>query len=184
MKLPASTSVRVLSLPRRLSLARAPFDVLRQQFVVEGLADVASPEGADGLVEEGEDAGVVRGFGHAGRGGLGGQPVGEGGDGLPGDREVFEVGLGLPQSTLQFADLRAEFVGQGSGGFFLEAERVEQGLDVHAVTASASRQVGMLAPRPAGSDQPLPCAHQRSPGHLGNRPPCLQKFRNDPEPDI
>lgn len=58
------------------------------------------------------------------------------------------MGFGLPQSTLRFADLRAEFVGQdqGPGGVFLEAERVEQGLDVHAVTASASRPVGMLAP--------------------------------------
>ncbi|GGX24222.1 hypothetical protein GCM10010341_51800 [Streptomyces noursei] len=39
------------------------FDVLRQQFVVEGLADVAGPEGDSGLIEDAEDAGVVRALG-------------------------------------------------------------------------------------------------------------------------
>ncbi|MFF5393149.1 hypothetical protein ACFY5H_33340 [Streptomyces sp. NPDC013012] len=51
------------------------------------------------------------------------EPVGEAGDGLPGDREVFEMGLGLPQPVLQFADLRAEVVAQGPGGVLLDAER-------------------------------------------------------------
>jgi hypothetical protein len=110
------------------------------------LADVASPEGAGGLVEDGEDAGVVRVLGQVWRGRLDREAVSESSDGLPGDREVLEMGLSLPQSALQFVDLRAEFVGQGPGGVFLEVERVEQGLDVHAVTASASRQVGVLAP--------------------------------------
>ncbi|MEE1745722.1 MULTISPECIES: hypothetical protein [unclassified Streptomyces] len=52
--------------------------------------------------------------------------IGEGGDGPPGDHEAFEVGLGLPQPTPQFDDPRAEFVGQGPGGVFPEAERVER----------------------------------------------------------
>lgn len=47
---------------------------------------------------------------------------------------------------LQFADLGAEVVGQGPGGVLLDAERVEQGLEVHALTACASRQVGVFAP--------------------------------------
>ncbi len=34
-----------------------------------------------------------------------GKPVGEAGDGLAGDREVLEVGLGLPQPGLQVIDL-------------------------------------------------------------------------------
>ncbi|MGX1027422.1 hypothetical protein RKD37_002624 [Streptomyces ambofaciens] len=59
---------------------------------------------------------------------------------------MFEVGLGFPQSSLQFGDLCAEAVGHGPGGFLLDAERVEEGLDVHAVTVCGSRQVGVLAP--------------------------------------
>ncbi|MGI5466199.1 hypothetical protein [Streptomyces sp. CA-132043] len=47
---------------------------------------------------------------------------------------------------LQSAGLCAEVVGLGPGGAFLEAKRVEQGLDVHAVTACGSRQVGAFAP--------------------------------------
>ncbi|MEU4588650.1 hypothetical protein AB0F92_42565 [Kitasatospora aureofaciens] len=41
---------------------------------------------------------------------------------------MFELGLGVPQSALQFLDLAAEVVGQGPGGVFLEVERVEEGL--------------------------------------------------------
>ncbi|WP_369777031.1 hypothetical protein [Streptomyces sp. R33] len=48
---------------------------------------------------------------------------------------MFEVGLGFPQPGLQFGDLGAEVVGQDPGGVFLDAERVDQGLNVHAVTA-------------------------------------------------
>ena len=43
-------------------------------------------------------------------------------------------------------DLGAEVLGQGPGGVFLDVQRVEQGLDVHAVTACGSRQVGVFAP--------------------------------------
>ncbi|MFG3137130.1 hypothetical protein ACGFZA_13060 [Streptomyces sp. NPDC048211] len=48
------------------------------------------------------------------------EPVGEAGDGLAGDREVFEVDLGLPQPGLQVVDLCAEVVRKGPGGVFLE----------------------------------------------------------------
>lgn len=54
--------------------------------------------------------------------------------------------LGLPQPGLQFADLRAEVVGLRSGGVLLDVQRVEQGLNVHGVTACDSRQVGAFAP--------------------------------------
>lgn len=131
------------SLTRRFSLARGAFDVLRQQFVVEGFADIAGPEGARGLVEDGEDAGVVRVLGRVR---VGGEPSAEGGDGLPGDGQVLEVGLGFPQPSLQFGDLCPEVVGQGPGGVLLDAERVEQGPDVHVVTVCGSRQVGVFAP--------------------------------------
>lgn len=77
---------------------------------------------------------------------VGREPVGEAGDGLAGDREVLQVGLGLPQPGLQVVDLCAEVVGQGPGGVSLEVEGVEQGLDVHAATACASRQVAAFAP--------------------------------------
>ncbi|MFB7113318.1 hypothetical protein [Streptomyces sp. NPDC056291] len=76
--------------------------------MVEGFADVAGPEGAGGLDEDGEDTGIVRVLGQAGRGSPGREPVSESSDGLPGDREVLEMGLGLPQPALQFSDLRAE----------------------------------------------------------------------------
>jgi hypothetical protein len=59
---------------------------------------------------------------------------------------VFEVGLGFPQPGLQFGDLCAEVVGQGPGGVLLDAERVEEELDVHAFTGFGSRQVGVFAP--------------------------------------
>lgn len=62
---------------------------------------------------------------------------------LPADREVFEVGLGLPQPGGQFADLGAEAVGHGAGSVLRDAERVEQGLDVHAVTVCGSGQLGL-----------------------------------------
>lgn len=45
---------------RRFILARGALDVFRQQIEVEGLADVAGPQGAGGVVEDGEDARVVR----------------------------------------------------------------------------------------------------------------------------
>lgn len=76
----------------------------------------------------------------------GGESVGEAGDGLAGDREVLEVGLGLPQPGLQVVDLCAEVVGQGPGGVFLEVQGVEQGPEVHAGAACGSRQVGAFAP--------------------------------------
>jgi hypothetical protein len=85
-------------------------------------------------------------LGQVGRVGLAGDPVGEGGDGLAGDREVFKVGLGLPQPSLQFVYLGAEVVGHGQGGVFLDAERVEQGLDVYAGTVRGSRHVGAFVP--------------------------------------
>lgn len=84
-------------------------------------------------------------LGQVGRGGLGGKPVSESGDGLPGDRQVLEVGLGLPQPALQFGDLSSQVVGQGPGSVFLDVECLEQGLDVHAFTACSSRQVGAFA---------------------------------------
>lgn len=74
------------------------------------------------------------------------EPVGEAGDGLAGDREVLQVGLGLPQPGLQVVDLCAEFVGHGPGGVFLEVQGVEQGPEAHAGTACGSRQVGAFAP--------------------------------------
>lgn len=74
----------------------------------------------------------------------GGEPVGEAGDGLVGDREVFEVCLSLPQPGLQVVDLRAEVVGQRPGGFLLDVQCLEEGLDVHA--GVVSRQVGVFAP--------------------------------------
>ncbi|MEV7406139.1 hypothetical protein AB0N93_37970 [Streptomyces sp. NPDC091267] len=113
--------------------------------MAEALADFTGPEGFGGLVEDGDDAGAVRAFGPVGRRGLGREPVSESGDGLPGDREVFEMGLGLPQSALQFLDLRVEAVGQGSSGVLLDVECFEQGLDAHMVTAHWSRQVGVFA---------------------------------------
>ncbi|OKJ71192.1 hypothetical protein AMK31_35595 [Streptomyces sp. TSRI0107] len=74
------------------------------------------------------------------------EPVGEAGDGLAGDREVLQVRLGLLQPGLQVVDVCAEVVGQGPGGVFLEVQGVDQGLDVQAVTACVSRQVGVFAP--------------------------------------
>ncbi|MFG3407858.1 hypothetical protein [Streptomyces sp. NPDC048142] len=56
------------------------------------------------------------------------------------------MGICLPQPSLEFFDLGAEVACQGTGSFLLEAERVEQRLDVHAATTCASRQVGALAP--------------------------------------
>lgn len=76
---------------------------------------------------------------------VGGEPFAQGGDGLAGDGQVFEAGLGFPQPGLQCGDLRAEVVGQGPGGVLLDAERVEHGLDVHALTVCGSRQVGAFA---------------------------------------
>jgi hypothetical protein len=82
---------------------------------------------------------------------VGREPFAEGGDGFPGGRQVCEVGLGFAQPGLKFGDLCAEVLGQGTGGVFLDAECVEQGLDVHAVTGCGSRQVGVFVPvsRPA-----------------------------------
>lgn len=56
------------------------------------------------------------------------------------------MGLGFPQPGLQFVDPGAEVVGQGPCGVLLDAERVEQGLEVHAVTVCGSRQVGVFSP--------------------------------------
>ncbi|MFF8712714.1 hypothetical protein ACF07T_14970 [Streptomyces sp. NPDC015184] len=104
-----------VELDEAFQLGAEAFDVLRQQFVVEGSADGARSEGAGGLVEGGEDAGAVRVLGQVWRGRLDRKTAGGSSDGLPGDREVLETGLGLPQPVLQFVDLRAEFVGQGPG---------------------------------------------------------------------
>ncbi|WP_431982172.1 hypothetical protein [Streptomyces qinglanensis] len=46
---------------------------------------------------------------------------------------------------MQFFDLGAEVVGHGPGGVLLKAERVEEGLNVHAATACGPRQVGVFA---------------------------------------
>lgn len=85
-------------------------------------------------------------LGPLGRGSPGREPVSESVDGLPGDREVFEMSLDLPKPALQFLDLCAEAVGQGPGGVLLDVERFEQRLDAHALTAWGSRQVGVFAP--------------------------------------
>ncbi|MEU2353527.1 hypothetical protein [Streptomyces misionensis] len=114
-----------VELDQAFQLGAGAFDVLRQRFVIEGFADAAGSEGAGGFVEDGEDAGVVRVLGQVRRVGLDGNPVGEGRDGLPGDRQVFEVGLGFPQPGLQSLDLGADVVGQCPGGILLLAERVE-----------------------------------------------------------
>ncbi|MEU0300619.1 hypothetical protein ABZ252_14280 [Streptomyces sp. NPDC006175] len=63
-----------------------------------------------------------------------------------GDREMLQMGLGLPQPVLQAVDLFTEVVGQNPGSLFLQFQGVEQGLDVHAATACASRQVGVFVP--------------------------------------
>lgn len=81
------------------------------------------------MVEDGEDAAVVRALGQVRRDGR--EPVGEAGDGLASDREVLQVRLGLPQTGLQAVDLCAEVVGQGPGGVFLEIQGIERGPDVH-----------------------------------------------------
>ncbi|WP_217135707.1 hypothetical protein, partial [Streptomyces sp. AC558_RSS880] len=101
--------------------------------MAEGFADVLGPQRSGRPVEDGEDARVVRMLGRL-RWGCG-EPVGEAGDGLAGDREVLQVHLGLPQPGLQVVVLCAEVVGQGPGGVFLEAQGVEQGVDVHAAAA-------------------------------------------------
>lgn len=85
-------------------------------------------------------------LGQAGRDRVGGEPFADGGDGLPGDRQTLEVGLGFPQPSVQFSDLCAEVVGQGPGGVLLDVECVEQGLDVHEGTGCGSRQVGVFEP--------------------------------------
>lgn len=96
------------------------------------------------MVEGGENAGVVRVLGQVWCGS--GKPVGEAGDGGAGDREMLQMGLGLPQPVLQAVDLFTEVVGQGPGGLLLQLQGFEQRLDVHAATTCASRQVGVFAP--------------------------------------
>ena len=78
---------------RSLELGSGAFDVLSQHFVAEGAAYVPGPQAAGRLIEGSEDVGVVRVFGQLRRGC--GEPVGEAGDRLAGDREVFEVRLGF-----------------------------------------------------------------------------------------
>ncbi|MGW2768834.1 hypothetical protein [Streptomyces sp. NPDC001275] len=63
-----------IELDQAFQLGAGALDVLRQQIVVEGFADIAGPEGAGGLVEDGEDTGVVRVLGQVGRGRVGGEP--------------------------------------------------------------------------------------------------------------
>lgn len=48
-----------IELDEAFQLGGGTFDVLRQQFVVEGFAGVTGPEGAGSLVEGGEDVGVI-----------------------------------------------------------------------------------------------------------------------------
>lgn len=74
-----------------------------------------------------------------------GEPVGEVGDGLAGDREALKACLGLPQPGPQVVDLRAKVDGQGPGGVLLEVQCLQEGANVHALTAS-SRQVEVFAP--------------------------------------
>lgn len=57
-----------VGLDQAFRLGVGAFDVLRQQFVVEGFADVTGRQRADGLVEYGEDAGVLRVLGRVRRG--------------------------------------------------------------------------------------------------------------------
>jgi hypothetical protein len=60
VKFPVLASVRMPSLTRCFSVARVHSTFFAKQFVVEGLADVLGPQGADRLVEDSEDARVVR----------------------------------------------------------------------------------------------------------------------------
>lgn len=140
-KLPVSISVRMPSLTRSFSLARVP-----SIFFGSGSWSRAShtSRARSGPLASLKTARmrVVRVIGEAGRVSLCGKPVSERGNGLPSDQQVLEVGLGLPQPVLQFRDLGAEIVCQGLGGVLLETECLEQGVDVHAGTACASRQVG------------------------------------------
>ncbi|MFE1754137.1 hypothetical protein [Streptomyces anandii] len=46
---------------------------------------------------------------------------------------------------MQFGVLSAEVVGQGPGGFLLDAEGIEQGLEVHAAAVCGPRQAGAFA---------------------------------------
>ncbi|MEU2212250.1 hypothetical protein AB0B95_33575 [Streptomyces hygroscopicus] len=75
----------------------------------------------------------------------GGDPAGEAGDGLAGDREVPEVCLGLAQPGPQALDLPAQVVGLRPGGFLADVQCLKERLDMHAATA-ASRQVGTFTP--------------------------------------
>lgn len=58
-KLPVSASVRTPRLNRALELGSDALDVLGWEFVAEGLADNFGPQWFGGLIEHGEDAGVV-----------------------------------------------------------------------------------------------------------------------------
>ncbi|GGX55510.1 hypothetical protein GCM10010341_90390 [Streptomyces noursei] len=73
------------------------------------------------------------------------EAVGEAGDGLAGDREALKVRLGLPQPCLQAVELRAKVVGQGPDGALLEVQCLQEGTDVHVLTASP-RQVEVFVP--------------------------------------
>ncbi|MFE1754138.1 hypothetical protein [Streptomyces anandii] len=46
-----------VELDQALHLGADAFDVLRQEFMAEGFADVTGSQGAGGLVEDGEDLG-------------------------------------------------------------------------------------------------------------------------------
>ncbi|GAA0291159.1 hypothetical protein GCM10010302_32150 [Streptomyces polychromogenes] len=61
--------------------------------------------GTFGDDEGSEDARVLRVLGQVRTGGR--EPVDEGGEGLPGNRQAFEAGLGFPQSTVRLFDLGA-----------------------------------------------------------------------------
>ncbi|MEU1306779.1 MULTISPECIES: hypothetical protein [Streptomyces] len=71
------------------------FDVFRQELEVEGLADVSGPQRTGGVVEDGEDARVVRVLRQLQTScwvdRLGRDSVGEAGDGRAGDGEVFQT---------------------------------------------------------------------------------------------
>lgn len=114
-----------VELDQAFQLGAGAFDVLRQQLVAESLADVPRPLWSGRVVEGVEDAGVVRVLGQVRWGS--GKPVGEAGDGGAGDREMLQMGLGLPQPVLQAVDL------------FTEVMRPEPGQLVPAVPGRRAR---------------------------------------------
>ncbi|MFD8133655.1 hypothetical protein [Streptomyces mirabilis] len=100
------------------------------------MADVAGPQWACGVVEDGEDAWVVRVLGQLqtscrtdcldrGSGG-------EADHVRARDGEVFQMQFGPAELGLQGVDPGAEIVDQGPGGVFLKVECLEKGVQVDA----------------------------------------------------